>query len=420
MRERIFFLMLLILSCSTKRTVDVDNKNDILTIDLLSEPVSKVTKLSDIAEDIEYIPLQTTANSLIGPFILKIIMRDNRIYIRNSGLDREILCFDINGKFLLKINNIGRGPEEYSSANDFDVSSDNKILVILSGIDHKLVTYGISDTGLIFQRSVSLNDPAPFRFGMIPGTNNALMAIPPWRGNEPSLSVLLNTNGDTLNIKPNCYQFVKKTSSIASSEMLVYSIENMICFKEEFSDTVFYVDAGDASFEPRLVFNSHGTLATPAMRGGTEIPGRDATRIDYIFETSRYVFYWYLTSESINGIIFDRKTEKKYSLYEINHNDDFKSQIQKNGLKDDLGGGPDFNIEFVHNYFSGGKIFSLAQAIALKEWVTSEEYKNSKVRNPEKKEALKKLAESLNETDNPVLIIVTPKSLDSVSDLSNI
>jgi hypothetical protein len=42
------------------------------------------------------------------------------------------------------------------------------------------------------------------------------------------------------------------------------------------------------------------------------------------------------------------------------------------------------------------------------------------VRNPEKKEALKKLAESLNETDNPVLIIVTPKSLDSVSDLSNI
>jgi hypothetical protein len=409
MRVLIIFLLLFVCSCGTKRTVDINNTDDILTIDLLSEPVSKVTKLSDFAEDIEFIPLETKANSLIGPFILKIVKRDNRIYIRNSGLDGEILCFDNLGRFLYKINNFGRGPEEYSSANDFDVSSDNKTLIILSGANHKLAIYGISDTGFTFRRSVSLKDPAPFKFGMVPETNNALMAIPPWRGNEPALSVLINTSGDTLFVKPNCYQFVKKTSSIASSEMLVYSIADKVCFKEEFSDTVFYADAENASFKPNIVFNSHGTLATPAMRSGTEMPGKDATRIDYIFETSRYVFCWYLTSESLNGIIFDRKTRKKYSLYEINHNDDFKSQIQKNGIKDDLGGGPDFKIEFAHNYFSGGKIFSLVQAIALKEYVTSEEYKNSKVRNPEKKEALKKLADSLNETDNPVLIVLAPK-----------
>ena len=38
----------------------------------------------------------------------------------------------MDGKFLFKIEKRGRGPEEYTYIVDFDVSSDNKILIILS------------------------------------------------------------------------------------------------------------------------------------------------------------------------------------------------------------------------------------------------------------------------------------------------
>jgi len=273
------------------------------------------------------------------------------------------------------------------------------------------VIYGISDTGFTFQNSVSLKDPAPYKLGMVPETNNAFLAIPPWRGTEPTLSLLINTLGDTIHFKSNCYKYKKviKTNAIASAEMLVYSIGNMVCFKEEFSDTVFYANAKDNFFKPRMIFDSHGTLFTSAMRGGSDIPGKDVTRIDYIYETSRYVFCWYWTSESLNGFLFDRKIKKKYNFFKVYAKDDFKSEILKNGLKDDLGGGPDFNIEFAHNFFSDGKIFSLVEAMTLKKYVAGEGFKNAKIRDPEKKEKLKKLADSLNETDNPVLIVVTPK-----------
>ncbi len=54
-------------------------------------------------------------------------------------------------------------------------------------------------------------------------------------------------------------------------------------------------------------------------------------------------------------------------------------------------------------------MFSFVDAITLKKYVASEDFKNAQVSDPKKKNELKKLADSLNETDNPVLIIVTPK-----------
>jgi hypothetical protein len=48
-------------------------------------------------------------------------------------------------------------------------------------------------------------------------------------------------------------------------------------------------------------------------------------------------------------------------------------------------------------------------AMTLKKYVISEDFENALVKDPKKKSELKKLADSLNETDNPVLIIVTPK-----------
>ena len=390
------FLLIIFYSCGRKSTNEIENANSVLVIDLLSEPGSKVKKLSEFAANVEYIPLQTTESSLMGGFTRKIVNIDNRVYFQNGD---EILCFDLDGKFLFKIGKSGRGPEEYTDIVDFDVSSENKILTILSLVSHKLLIYKISETGFTFQRSVTLKDPAPYRVSIVPETDKAFLAIAPWGGTEPTLSLLININGDTIHFKPNChkYNMTRKTNFRASNESIAYSIGDNVCFKEEFSDTVFYVDAKDNSFKPRMIFDSHGTLSTPEMRGGSEAFGTNTNFIANIFETSRYVLYWYGTRETRNRILFDKKTNTKYTL-------DIESE-----LTDDLIGGPDFNIEFLNNYCSGGKLFSFVEAITLRKYVADEDFKDSGVSDPKKKEELKKLADTLNETDNPVLIIVTPK-----------
>jgi hypothetical protein len=404
--------MIFLWSCGRHTTNEKSNDNSVIEIDLFSKPASSVKALSDFANNIEYIPLETTKNSLIGPIIRKTLYINNRIYILNSGFDGKILCFDIDGKFLFKINNKGRGPEEYDFVTDFDVSSDNRNLTILSSSARKFLTYGITDTGFNFQRSIKLKDPTPWRFSLVPGTDKAFMAIPSWTGTEPTLSLLISTFGDTLNFKPNHFKYNKiqegQGGSRSISDLLVYRYGNLVCFKEEFSDTVFYVDQKDNSFKPRILFNTHNTYFNLDMKSGAKkIIDNTTTYIPNIFETSRYIFYWYYTmiveQKVINlyGFLFDKKTGTKYA-FDV-------GEDRKIKLRDDLSGGPDFNIELFNNQCSGGKLFAFVEAISFKKYVNGQDFINSKVSDPKKKIELKRLADTLEETDNPVLIIVTPK-----------
>ncbi|HQB37467.1 MAG TPA: hypothetical protein PLI41_07990, partial [Bacteroidales bacterium] len=54
-------------------------------------------------------------------------------------------------------------------------------------------------------------------------------------------------------------------------------------------------------------------------------------------------------------------------------------------------------------------VISWIDANKLKEYIASENFKNSKPLYPEKKKELEKLANSLKETDNPVLVLVSLK-----------
>jgi hypothetical protein len=396
-------LMIIFCSCGRKDTNDSSDADSIIEIDLLSEPESKVKKLSEFAANIEYIPLQTTENSLMSSNnVRKIINTNKKIYINNF---EGILCFNMDGKFLFKLDNRGRGPGEYTSIFDFDISSDNKYLTIPNY--SKLLLYGISDTGFSFQRTLTLKDPFLYKARIVPETENIFLPIPPWRGTEQTLSLLINLFGNTIHFKPNIYKYkmVRRTGE-GIDEMQVYSIGKMVCFKEEFSDTVFYIDAKNSSFKPRLILNSHGTIITPERRGGLETAKEVRSSVNNIFETSRYVFYLCYIRDNQNRflenrILFDKKTKIKYKL-------DIESR--KSQLMDDLIGGPDFNIDYLNFYCSEGKLFSFVEAITLKKYVGSEDFKNVRVSDPKKKNDLKKLADSLNETDNPVLIILTPNN----------
>jgi hypothetical protein len=92
-------------------------------------------------------------------------------------------------------------------------------------------------------------------------------------------------------------------------------------------------------------------------------------------------------------MLFDRYSNKKIMIE------------QKQGLKDDICGGPDFRPYTV----SENKLYAWAYPYSLKTYITSDIFLKSNVKNQEKKEELIQLGQFLKKTDNPVLIIVTPK-----------
>lgn len=396
----------MIIFCSCGRNINQTTDDTIKVIDLLSEPESEITDVSDIATDLDYIPLQTTENSLIKS-VTKIVTCDNKIYLRNGYTD--VLCFDRNGNFLYRLNKPGRGPGEYNFITDFDISSDDKNLIVIS--DGNLLVYNNTGTGFAFDKSINIRQQAlsnryVSKISFVPGTTNILLSIDPNTGTEQSLSILINTDGDTLNFKPNHYRFENKTTNyMMINESLHFNFGISVCFKEEFSDTVFYVNSKTNEFQPRLIFDSHGQGASPRLRYDKEYGRSHVAEVYWVYliiETPRYIIYTYEHNMTRYKMLYDKSDNKKFKLKEWDYINDVAS---KNALKDDINGGPVFDLDFCFENL----VFSSVDALTLKKYVAGDEYAKAKVNDPKKKEALKKLADSLKETDNPVLIVVKPK-----------
>ncbi len=74
-------------------------------------------------------------------------------------------------------------------------------------------------------------------------------------------------------------------------------------------------------------------------------------------------------------------------------------------LKDDISGGINIEPKFACN----GLIYSWTDALKFKTRMSGDEFRNAEVKNPTRKAELQKLAASVKEDDNHLLIVITPK-----------
>ena len=384
MRNFLFILLVLSYGCGNQESGDTG------VIDLLSRPSGEITDLSEIASDIEYIPFQTSEESLIR-YINFFKTSNNKFYV-NTLMD--IICFDKTGRYLYKLSKAGRGPGEYTFIYDYDISSDDDFLMILS--TRILSIFSETENGFVFSKTLKINFQ-PSRIGFVPGQNNILLSYSSFWGYEPYRNVLINMDGDTLDVRPNYYKYIKigKSNMGIKDENMTFKYNNSLYFKHYYSDTVFTVTRS-GNIRQYLILDSHGKRLTPEARANSDYLEEHSSEMIFlgnIMEVSRYFFYRFYFESSAHYYIHDKFSNKKL---EIN---------SKTFLKDDISGGVNFEPKFC----SEGKFYSWVDALALKKYVSGDVFKNSVVKNPEKKKTLKKLADSLNITDNQVLIVVTPK-----------
>ncbi|GAB1473430.1 hypothetical protein MASR2M69_08710 [Bacteroidota bacterium] len=78
--------------------------------------------MSEVAENIEYIPLETSMESFLGtPIREKLIYENGKLFIYQRGDYFKI--FNSKGEYLGKFNKRGNGPKEYISLNSVVIDS---------------------------------------------------------------------------------------------------------------------------------------------------------------------------------------------------------------------------------------------------------------------------------------------------------
>ena len=83
-------------------------------------------KLSSIFESFDVVPLETNDDCLIGR-VTCIKKRNGRYYVMSDM--KNLHVFDGDGRFLVKVSNMGQGPGEYSELRDFE--ADGQFVYLL-------------------------------------------------------------------------------------------------------------------------------------------------------------------------------------------------------------------------------------------------------------------------------------------------
>ena len=126
----IIFILTQVICISCDRTLSQES-----IIDLYPEVISS-PDLGTKVTAIDYVRLETKSNCNIG-YIAKLMVVKDYILINNSG--KQIVCFDLKGKFLLNIGQQGRGPGEYERIRDFTYDQASNKVYVLSSMNSIMV-----------------------------------------------------------------------------------------------------------------------------------------------------------------------------------------------------------------------------------------------------------------------------------------
>ncbi|WP_163324806.1 6-bladed beta-propeller [Draconibacterium mangrovi] len=373
-----------------------DNKqqqpSDLYTIDVeLAVNEKKSVPISNVALDINYIPLETTPHILIGR-VQQIEITESFIFIGERNCLQQ---FNREGRFIRQIGSVGRGPENYQSIMYFAVNeAANKILI--QG-EHSLNWYDLKGKYIRSHKEQKFTSKLLY-------FNPTRLACNRYADIEnPTSLIIWNTNLEPICKFKSHNPPIKKKLKMSSGPL--YSYENNIYFKENYNDTLYCIK--NNSMIPYVVYKENKLLID---RDFDLHPGPDMQEIikkaqnklinNSIIESKIFVF-----SDYIKGLPFGSR-DTRYTRVLFNKTEKKVVALSDPEMINDIDGGFSF---WPTNNCQNNILIRHISAFDLKTHINSNNFKNSTPKYPEKKKALEKLANSLDENDNPVLMLVKLK-----------
>jgi hypothetical protein len=401
-------------------TCTKENNNSIVEIELEKNIHNfQNFKLSKLCDNIEYIALDSNDSTIIEG-IHFIDITDNYILIYDT---KQCFLFDRSGRFLQNIGREGNGPGEYRFVgqprilnNEFFIPDParNTLMVFdnLNKFKEEIKTIDCFTNQRFIENYFVLSDSTFF------------IQIPNHNGVQKNRIALINRNGNVLKEYANTtfFQREKPLNTSLNCAANFYRYNGSIRYKELLNDTIWQVE--DDRLKPVYVIN-RGKYGTPNYYRGLPIRIAAEKRLESIwihktFESKDYIIvktsfrknypFDFYRDLGINELkmqfeiigLFNKQTGEFFFVEPTQ----IKDQPEPTGIENDIDGG----INFMPNYlYSDSLLVGWFDVYEIKHFIETQSFKNSTPKYPEKKRELERLAKSLSENDNPVLMIVKLK-----------
>ena len=215
------------------------------------------------------------------------------------------------------------------------------------------------------------------------------------KGPEPARFYFTDLDGRVFDSIP--ATFIRKKGNITSDLTSLYKKGASLYYMVFMADTIFKV-SDKIEKEPYVIFDMGKYKVDPEIIVNPEMFKKDINTL-LIMNALEAKLNFYIAF--MKGFKWG---EYKYGLY--NKGDHSFVFPEGGGLINDLDGGLPF---WPNDVFQDSIMFSYRNAFEFKNYIASDAFKNSTPKYPEKKKELEKLANSLKENDNPVLMLVKLK-----------
>jgi len=349
----------------------------------------RVFKLSEIADDVSYIRLETRPDLLIGYGSIKLAGK----YILVGTYRKPIMLFTREGKYIRSIGSVGKGPGEYKNPSINQINPVKEELFVLGSGNDRIFKYSFS--GKLLQ-----DIPLPYMCSdfYLFANGNLLLATP---SNEKADGfypfVLLDPKG-----KP-----IKEIQSLEApvGRHIAYGVrpnfeaaQNGSVIVNNFGRDVIW------QISPAGEIRPYATL----------LLGRLKTPDEYYYDQAKWVekpFGYFALGFACSETGPLLQVSYAYELHtEIGYFDPKTTKMQfrdstrfgESGFHNDLDGGPAFG--FTQFFQEGNILFTSLMSIDIK--VNRKFYAKQEALYPDKKKAMLEMIDSLDENDNPVIMVV--------------
>lgn len=394
----LIFILIFGISCNQTDTAKIENKGFIENqgypyfIDLggiLKKPQS--VTLSEIGKELEYIPLETKQECLVGE-IYHLELTTDFIFV---GVRDKILQFDRKGKFVRQIGSRGRGPGEYMGGTVFCADQKNGMIYISKGGG----TYEILKYNFKGEYIKTLKKPwDSVQFLAYNGIGLAF-----YLGDSMFSKDHFNLYITDLecNLLFSVKRYLIRKSNYDASQVPLYNFNGLLHFKQFAVDTMYILK--DKETEPYAIFNLGKLKMEPnIMASGSDKNVDDMLKqfednieIDDISENGDYIFtkMMFGFTDSAGLSIFNKHTSET-------------SFLKDKGFINDIDGGINFWPKFVYN---DSILVDYYNSFEFLNRIKNANSGMSTKKNSDKDDRLVELVNSLDEMSNPIIILIKSK-----------
>jgi hypothetical protein len=395
---------------------ETQSGNSFYTIDFAGLLENKMeVPISEIAESIEYVPLETNDKSVLTRVRYAEFSKDF-IFIQQYGISKPLLIqFDKKGKFIRYIGRAGNGPVEYDLIRKFSIDEENNLIYIQSNSSKKILVYSFEGK---YIKTINIRRDET---EIVWSRDSLFMCFrEPTIGNEKYVFTEINSDGEILQTVKN-YCLWKDPPPFERMRSypglhFFYRINNDLHFKGVYNDTVYTYDSNN-KIVPKFSIDLKKFKIPDEMIIERGLVKRIPT--DYFWisatESSRYVFILYCAYDTDDPqghkapeagyMIYDKNTKSGRTLRNKEGVMKLFNEIGDWGFKNDIDAGP----ELIPEYTNDSLAFHFISSITMKRYLESDEFLSSTPRYPDRKKMLLDQMKGLNESDNDILMIVKLK-----------